>query len=234
MNYFENFNTDNFVNDLLENGISKLPSIKNLRNFSNLRKEAIEELNDKTFKSNLTSHRKILDLMNFNQIIFPELLKIVKLKFKYLESNNSYHIARFIKPGQVSESYRGHFDSHTFTMVIPILIPDDKNIKERGQLICFPNFRSHPKNELINIAQKIYYKKYLGKNSINKLAKKKKCFELTFDDYKPVIFFGTKTFHLNKELSKENSTSRLTFLSHYFDTSSKFGIGNIMRIIRKR
>ena len=34
--------------------------------------------------------------------------------------------------------------------------------------------------------------------------------------------------------SEKDINKRLTFLSHYFDTSSKFGIGNFMRILRKR
>ena len=206
-----------------------------MSNFDELRRSAIDELGNKTFKSNLNTHKKILNLMKFNEIILPSLSKIAKQKLNFNEKNNNdYHIARLIKPGQNSESYRGHFDSHIFTLVLPILIPNDKNIDDRGQLICFPNFRSHPKNELINILQKMYYKKYFNKRSIEILSNKKKCVEFDFEDYEPVVFFGTRTFHLNQNVDKRNQFRRLTFLSHYFDTSSKFGIGNIMRILRKR
>ena len=195
MNYFNNFSIQEFEEKLLINGFAKLPSIISLSNFDELRRSAIVELGNKTFKSNLNTHKKILNLMKFNEVILPSLTKIAKQKLNFNEkNNNSYHIARLIKPGQNSESYRGHFDSHSFTMVLPILIPNDKNIDDRGQLICFPNFRSHPKNELINILQKIYYKKYFNKRSIEILSNKKKCVEFDFEDYEPVVFLEQGRF----------------------------------------
>ena len=86
----------------------------------------------------------------------------------------------------------------------------------------------------MNITQKIFSKKYNNKKSLEKLLIKKKYFEFDFQDYEPLIFFGTRTFHLNRNLDEKNDTHRLTFLSHYFDISSNFGIGNLMRIIRKK
>ena len=235
MSYLDNFDLCEFIKDLTKNGYAKLPSIINLPNFDELKNNAINELGNKTFKANLKIHNKILNLMNFEQIILPELIKIAKQQFNFNdELNNSYHIARLIKPSQKNEGYRCHFDSHIFTMVLPILIPTEKNIEDKGQLICFPNFRPHPKNELINIIEKVYYKRYASKKLIEKLISKKKYIEFSFEDYQPLIFFGTKTLHLNKNIDKRINNKRLTFLSHYFDTSSKFGIGNFMRILRKR
>jgi hypothetical protein len=119
MNYLDNFDLTKFVKDLTKNGFAKLPSINSLPNFDELKNNAIDELENKTFKSNLKTHNKILNLMSFNQIILPELIKIAKQQFNFNDKiNNSYHIARFIKPSQKSEGYRCHFDSHLYRRYI--------------------------------------------------------------------------------------------------------------------
>ena len=165
MNYLDKFEIKKFLKNLEENGFAKLPSLNKLPNFNDLKNNAINELGFKTFSSNSVIHKKILKLMNFDQIILPELLKILKDQIKFDEKFlNTYHIARLIKPGQKSESYRGHFDSHFFTLVLPIIIPERYDILERGQLICFPFFRSHPNNEFLNITQKIFSKNIIIKN----------------------------------------------------------------------
>ena len=69
-------------------------------------------------------------------------------------------IKRTVKPGEKFEGYRAHFDSHVFTLVIPINIPFEQNIENRGQLIFFPNIRKYKNNEFINILQKLYFKRF--------------------------------------------------------------------------
>ena len=87
----------------------------------------------------------------------PRLVSLAKSEFKIdVNSDDVYNITRL--EDQLIEGYRGHFDSHVFTLVIPINIPDFGTIKDGGQLLYFPQARRYPKSELENIAGKSYLK----------------------------------------------------------------------------
>ena len=79
-----------------------------------------------------------------------------------------------VRPGDTSEGYRGHFDSHLFTLVTPINIPEYEETNDIGQLHFFPKTRRTPRNEIQNIYGKIAYK-INSKNGFEKLAKHKMC-----------------------------------------------------------
>ena len=44
--------------------------------------------------------------------------------------------------------FRAHFDSHLFTLVLPLKIPLSQDLGKSGELVYFPNIRVAPKNEI--------------------------------------------------------------------------------------
>jgi hypothetical protein len=130
--------------------------------------------------------------------------------------------------------YRAHFDSHIFTLVLPIKIPKPMNGGSAGELIYFPNTRRFPKTEASNFIGKLYHKRFASKEGIEKFSLKKKMLTDNFNDYCPLLFVGNTTLHTNKQVTSDCSSYRLTCLSHFFDPSPKYGVGSILRMIRPR
>ena len=130
--------------------------------------------------------------------------------------------------------YRAHFDSHLFTMVLPIKIPKPLNSGTAGDLIYFPKARKPPKNEIHNFIGKALHKRFATKKGIENFSQIKNKKVDNFDDYRPLLFFGNTTLHTNKQVSSDCSSYRLTLLAHFFDPSPKYGVGGILRLIRSR
>ena len=93
--------------------------------------------------------------------------------------------------------------------------------------------KKFPKHEIINIFQKVYWKKYASEEGFSIVSKKTRVLTEYFDDYRPLAFFGTTTLHGNNYVS-EKADIRLTFLCHLYDPSPKYGIGALLRKIRGR
>lgn len=219
---------------LQKNGYVKLPPLNDLIDLSNLANKINNEMNGLTFAELGDMHKIFLDELRLDSVLTPKLFEIAKEKFGYNGNmSNQYHIARRVEPGNSKEMYRAHFDSHLFTIVFPINIPKD-NEQARGDLIYFPNARKAPKNEAKNFFDKLYFKLYASKKGLNKFAQNNNEIIESFDDYAPLIFEGNTTLHTNKEVSSKCSNFRLTLLAHFFDPSPKYGIGNIIRLIRSR
>ena len=124
--YWSSFNIENCLNELLDKGFVKLPSIKeiNLEKFS---KNIISDLDGSTFAELPRSHQDFLDFFELEKYLAPKLFEIAVKKYKFKgEYSDQYHISRMIIPGNNKESFRTHFDSHLFTMVIPLKIPKRK------------------------------------------------------------------------------------------------------------
>ena len=231
-NYWNNL--DSKLKVLLENGIVKLPSL-NILNLDSLAENINKEVGPLTFKENTFNHKKLLKELEVDKFLTPKLLNISKKFFNYKgDISNQYHIARKVNPGDTNEQFRAHFDSHIFTIVFPIKIPKAQDNDFAGELIYFPNIRRLPKNELINLLGKIYYKIYASKNGIKKLAKLHSQKVENFINLEPIIFLGKTTLHTNYPVSLNCSSYRLTLLSHFFDNSSKYSMGRLLRFIRKR
>ncbi len=229
MKYWDDI--ENRLNDLIKNGYCFLPSIKNILDTKKYNKIISNKTGDKTYSENCISHIELLDDFGFSEILTPKLFEMAKLYFDYSGLlSDQYHIVRNVFPNQVSESYRGHFDSHLFTLIIPLNIPQNNSF-DNGQLAFFPKIRGVPNNEVLNLIQKIYFKKYNSADGFKKLSLKKKILHENFLNYQPLIFIGLTTFHGNLPIS---NCYRQTLLSHYFDPSPKWGIGNILRNIRNR
>ena len=235
------YQSENYWNDidkrlesLKKNGHVKLPSIKDL-NIDSIAEEINNEMNGATFSELGKSHENFLKDLEVDKNLTPRLFKIAREEYGYKgEVSNQYHIARRVEPGNSKEMYRAHFDSHLFTIVFPLKIPRSTNDGSAGELIYFPNARKSPKNELKNIIDKVYFKRFASKDGMEKFALNNKQYTEDFNDYSPLLFIGNTTLHTNKQVSLDCTSYRLTLLAHFFDSSSKFGVGNIMRIVRGR
>ena len=150
------------------------------------------------------------------------------------DPSNQYHVARKVEPGNSKEMFRAHFDSHLFTMVLPIKIPDVNQDGSAGELMYFPNARKAPKNEISNFIGKAFYKKYASKEGLEKFSLSSPQKVDNFRDYQPLLFIGNTTLHTNYPVSSSCASYRLTLLAHFFDPSPKYGVGGLLRLIRNR
>lgn len=227
-----NYSAEKVIADLKTNGFSKLPSVSSLVQQNNYFDIYKNEGELKTYKENSVAHFKLIRDMDLEKLFDALYIHGKELKLK-INREDRYFISRFVKNGQVSEGYRGHFDSHFVTIVIPVLIPQAGEQFTNGELFAAPNFRGHISSEIINIFQKAYFKKLNTKKTYLDLIKKGKANVLNFTDCEPFVFYGNRTFHGNFPLLNSKS-DRLTFLCHLYDTSPRFGIGALLRKLRSR
>lgn len=226
---------DDKLQKLKQDGFVKLPTLKNYIDLNSLASEIKHDMNGATFAELGASHNNFLNNIKLDSILAPKLYKIAKENFGYNGSlDNQYHIARKVEPGNSKEMYRAHFDSHLFTIVFPIKIPRSSKSSPAGELIYFPNARNHTNNEVKNFFEKLYFKKYASKKGLDKFAINKEGFVENFNDYSPLLFIGNTTLHTNKQVSVDCSSYRLTLLAHFFDPSPKYGVGNLLRLVRGR
>jgi hypothetical protein len=218
---------------LVEDGFVKLPSLKKF-DLNFIGNDISDEMGTLTFKELGLSHQNFLKNLEVNKYLTPKLFKLAKKKFNYKgDLLNQYHVARKVEPGNSKEMFRAHFDSHLFTMVLPIKIPDTSD-GTAGDLIYFPHARKAPSNEFTNFVGKAYYKKYASKEGMENFSSNHKRKIDNFRDYQPLLFIGNTTLHTNYPVSKDCSSYRLTLLAHFFDPSPKYGAGSLLRLIRNR
>lgn len=228
-------NLDHYLDKLVSKGSVKLPSVQHAGWRSETYDACLSELREKSYGENLPANIKFLEYSAIMTDLLPKLSNLAREKFNInVSKDDVYNVCRLVRPGDISEGYRGHFDSHLFTLVTPINIPDFRNLRNGGQLHYFPMARAHPKNELHNIIGKAAYKRHNSEEGFDALAKRKKRFTDDFQDYRPLLFFGHTTFHGNAPVQSESKQNRMTILTHFFDPSPKYGIGAIMRKLRRR
>lgn len=231
-NYWKDINER--LQTLVTDGFVKLPSL-DIFELNGLATGISDEMNGSTFAELCTSHRSFLNDLCIEQYLTPKLLNIAQNIYGYKgPSSNQYHIARRVEAGNSKEMYRAHFDSHLFTMVLPIKIPQSIDGSGVGELIYFPNARSLPKTEVSNVFSKAYHKRFASAEGIEKFSLKHEKREDSFHTLEPLLFVGKNTLHTNKEVSLNCSSYRLTLLAHFFDTSPKYGVGSLLRILRNR
>lgn len=230
---FDQFNIN--TEKLFDQGYIKLDFLSNLIDRQNLISLILEKINGNTFLELNNDNFAYLLNYGYTTILAEKLFAIAKERLGYSgEIKNQYHVARFVKRGNSKEQYRGHFDSHLFTLVTPLMIPKIEEGKTIGELYIWPKARKHPNSELINILGKIYFKRFANKKSVIDLKLKNKLKVFFFEDFVPILFLGNTTFHTNAEVSIDSSSDRLTFLSHYFDPSPNLSVGALLRKIRNR
>tara|TARA_B100001057_G_C22851025_1_gene950973 strand:+ start:1910 stop:2617 length:708 start_codon:yes stop_codon:yes gene_type:complete len=219
---------------LLKDGFVKLPSLK-IYDLDKVSKNISDEMGGSTFKELGSNHENFLDTLKISKYLTPRLYDIAKRVHKFNgKISDQYHIARKVNPGNSKEMYRAHFDSHLFTMVIPIQIPTSMIDGTAGELIYYPNSRKMPKNEIVNIIGKTMHKKYASKEGLEKFSLLHKEYIENFLELEPIIFMGNTTLHTNHPVTEDCSTYRLTLLAHFFDNSPRFGIGSLLRLLRNR
>ena len=221
--------------NLLQNGFVKLPQLKS--KFTNSEINSVINNSDitKTYNSKTEFHSKYIEEKEIEKELKNDLYEISKNNLNNTPNKNDvYYITRIVKSYDNLESYRGHFDSHLFTLVTPVTIPKT-DFSESGQLIVFPKIRKEPRNEFHNFFGKLFYNFfYASSKGFKKLMKNKKYLEFDFSDNVPVLFLGRQCFHGNRGFSKKPNGIRVTLLTHFFDPSPKYGIGNILRKLRNR
>ena len=232
---FENYwdCLDDKFDELIENGYVKLPSIAKL-DLKQISNRISSQISDKTYTELNDEHKIFIKKLLLEKHLAPKLFDFAQREFGYKGLiSNQYHVARSAIPGD--KKYRAHFDSHIFTLVIPLQIPKPKTTNESiGELIYFPNIRVFPKNEFIDFIGKLWTKQYSSQSGIKKLAKKKKMNVNSFRDYEPLLFLGNTVFHANKPIKDNSDSHRLTLLAHYFDPFPKYSVGSLLRKIRFR
>ena len=225
---------DSRLEKLIDIGYVKLPSLAEY-DLDFLASDILNEMGMSTFKELGSSHKNFLDDLEVHKYLTPKLHRIAKEVFGFKgELSNQYHVARKVEPGNSKEMFRAHFDSHIFTMVLPIKIPETDMKGTAGDLIYFPYARKVPSNEITNFIGKVYYKKYASKEGIEKFSLNNSRKIDNFRDYQPLLFIGNTTLHTNFPVSISCSSYRLTLLAHFFDPSPKYGVGSLLRLIRKR
>ena len=221
-------------NDLFDKGYVALPQLRYNDSVDDSLIVDFKNSASKTYNSNTDFHKKYLDKFKIKSVLRDNLFELSK---KYLgitpNKNDIYTISRIVYSYDNLESYRGHFDSHLFTLVTPVQIPK-LNDRESGQLIVFPKIRKEPKNEISNIIGKLKFNIfYANENGFKKLMKNYEYEEFDFSDLDPVLFLGRQSFHGNRSFKKAPDGVRITLLTHFFDPSSN-GIGSLLRKIRNR
>lgn len=220
---------------LLELGFVKFPTLSELIDTERYAVDILSEHGGKTFVESTPAQSKLLDDLGVKSFLAPILFEFAKEKFGYQGSvDDQYHVSRFVYPGSDVEKYRAHFDSHLFTLVIPLIIPTSSLGEEVGELLLMPRARRNPKSEIENILGKIYFKRYSSKWAMTRLLKARECEVELFPDQCPLLFLGQTTLHANKAVSLGASSVRLTSLSHFFDPGATCGIGKLLRTLRNR
>ena len=233
MGFWTNIDTD--LVELVENGAVKLPSVKSADWRTEVHQKCTDQMGSKTYGENLLANLDFLDAFQINQILKPKLIELANDVFGCkVDSADVYNVCRLVRAGTLSEGYRGHFDSHLFTLVTPINIPNFGEVKNGGQLNYFPKSRPFPKSELLNAARKISFKRFNSEAGFNALSQKKKLIVDDFADYRPLLFVGNTTFHGNAPVDGGSNENRMTLLTHFFDPSPKYGVGALMRKLRNR
>lgn len=222
------------LENLVQEGFCKLPSLTSF-DLDSLASDISDDMKFSTFKELCSSHKQFLDKLCIDKYLTPKLFEIAKNVYNYKgDISNQYHIARKVEPGNSKEMFRAHFDSHLFTMVLPVKIPKSTKGNSSGDLIYFPNARKAPKSEISNFIGKAYHKSFASKEGLEKFSINNQKKVDSFMDYKPLLFIGNTTLHTNYPVSLDCDSYRLTLLAHFFDPSPKYGVGSLLRFLRNR
>tara|TARA_B110000003_G_scaffold263549_1_gene287344 strand:- start:1959 stop:2639 length:681 start_codon:yes stop_codon:yes gene_type:complete len=218
--------------NLFDNGYIEIPQLAYdgpIEEFKNISKDL-----DKTYNSNTDFHNRYLEKHKIKTKFRDKVFDLAKNYLKIsVDKDDIYTISRIVYSFDNLESYRGHFDSHLFTLVTPVIIPK-ANDPESGQLIVFPKIRNEPKSELSNFYGKLKFNLlYSNKKGFEKLMSKYTYKEFDFSNLNPVLFLGRQCFHGNRSFAKAPDGIRVTLLTHFFDPNSN-GIGSVLRKLRNR
>ncbi|WP_299257389.1 hypothetical protein [uncultured Kushneria sp.] len=219
----------------MERGAMMFPALSESLDVDAYAREIMQEVVGRTFCASSPTHARLLDALEVRNELAPVLHGMAREHFGYQGSlEDQYHIARLVTPGNSTEQYRAHFDSHLFTLVIPLIIPTATDGNEAGELLYRPNARRHPRSELENTAGKVWFKRYANRERATRLLEKKQFTLENFAERRPMLFSGRTTLYTNRAVSLAASGPRLTLLAHFFDPSPRYGVGKLLRTLRRR
>ena len=220
--------------ELLSNGFIKLDAMK-LEDKTTIVESIKDEMMGANFKESGKAHQKFLSDIGIFEHFQQSLYQLATEHLNYTGTiENQYHIARCVSNLNHSEAYRSHFDSHLFTLVIPLEIPAEPRIERSGALYFLSKARPLARNEFENFLGKVYFKKFSGMQGYRRLAKQSGFETYDFADGRPLLFCGSTTLHGNFPVARDLNCDRLTLLAHFFDPAPAFGVGNLFRFIRAR
>lgn len=218
--------------ELNTHGFSFLPSVREFVHEFHLINGNYLNHQRKTYQTGGKEHSYFLEKLGLQQL-FNEFYFEAKRLYPDKNIENQYLVKRLVRPGQVREGYRGHFDAHLFTLVLPVVIPDTSSQQENGSLFIIPNARHLPKNEFTNLFQKLLWKRRNSREYYAQKIEKGEGQIVNFQDYRPLVFCGVRTFHGNLPLANHGA-QRLTLLYHLCDPSPRYGISRVLRVLRQR
>ena len=189
-----------------------------------LRSMDLSSLDDGFHVNNAKHCAAVSEVAELNNIIFSLKKDCISEKTAW----NMINVVRVVKQ-KSSEKYRTHYDSHMYTLVVPIQTSNEKDIL-KGQLYLAPNSRNQPKLDIINFIQKALAFRWRGEAGYAKLESlnKIKLFDLQFGE--AILFNGSRSLHGN--LANESQETRVTMITHMADPFPN-GIGALMRKVRK-
>ena len=167
-------------------------------------------LYEDSFKNSIISEKKFEDKLS-------NIISQVLAENNINNNKPSYKVLRVVAgEQQKKQAYLYHFDAHLITILIPIVIPDNKSGKN-GDLVLFPNIRKLHRNLILNIVQKVFFQNIIVRNLLNiRFVRNMLKYKiLKIQPGKLYMFFGFNSLHGNLEI--ENSSTRATLLVHCYD-----------------
>lgn len=231
----DNYNSNKLKESLLRKGFYQFKNPYTKDELTEFFRSAYSRMSNKNF---LADDEEVINFFDKNNILKELKKDLYDLASNYFNYNgskmNEYYVARKVDPGDKSECYRAHFDSHIFTIVLPVKIPNKLVNGNVGELIFFPKIRNFPKSSMSDLFGKIWFKRFAGKRQLEALSERKQFVEIDFNDLNPLVFIGNTTLHTNKEVSADANTPRMTILGHFFDPFEGKSVGSFLRKIRER
>jgi len=189
-----------------------------------LKASPIQEFTDGFYVDN-PEHRRIFEQTQEIQSVigyFKDRVSAQKISW------NQILVCRVVEGGS-KEKYRTHLDSHVYTIVVPLLMPEGEG-EERGQLYVIPNYRKQPKFEISNFITKALAGKFRGERNYHKVAALPTYQEIDLQFGQFLVFNGMRCLHGNK--ANKAKGKRITLISHFADPFP-IGIGSGLRFVRK-
>jgi len=214
---------NNWLNENLKNSLKRLVLDK-IKFFP--------DSNFRLYEENFTNTK--IKSAEFNFLINRFVDEITKNDNLNINLNDCYKVMRVINGTKTKkQSHLYHFDAHKLTILIPIIIPNNKSNKN-GDLVIIPEVRKTHNNIVINIIQKIFFQNkftsFLIKNNFLKIFYK--TYKINLKPGNLYAFKGFNTLHGNEDI--ESFSTRATLLIHFDDVFSNSKLIKLNRNLYKK
>lgn len=222
------------AHELVEKGFFKFDIPVNYSDCKEILRDRIDSTSQSNYVSGAQEVVSLIDALAAESLTNRVAEEVEDLLGIKLSRKGNHHVLRSVKPGDGSEAFRGHFDSHALTILLPLQIPSG-GVDESGELFFLPLARRWPKSEIENIIGKIIWKLKLVAFGFDATVKKSEKFtKFNFKDGCPIIFLGKICFHGNYPLGDPAIDFRHTVLAHFYDDSGPISLAELTRKLRRR